>query len=255
MKILVAGDLHGQPVAAARLVDTARVIQPDEVWQVGDFGFWPKEPAFKAFIEIIGETPAPIYFADGNHEDHVSLRSHKNGTDPRQIWNNVWHQPRGSVREVDGKRVLFFGGAQSVDETHRHVNVSWFREELPNAKEWFYAIDEGKVDVVVAHEAPTVVNFHYPPHDQSFWPTEVLNRASGFRRQLQEHLLPSADPDVWFHGHHHRAKHTVGPGGTRDFYSLNCDGHKGTFAVFDTETGEARFVYVSPGTTKVEYLD
>lgn len=253
MRILIAGDLHGIPRAASRLVDTARAVEADEVWQAGDFGFWPKEPTFKAFMEILGESPAPIYFADGNHEDHHALESGRGHMGPKPVWDNIWHQPRGTVREVAGKRVLFFGGAQSVDETHRHVNVSWFREELPTALEWAHALDKGKVDVVVAHEAPTEVDFGYPPHDQAFWPTEVLERATRFREQLQEHLLPSADPELWFHGHHHKMKHTVAGDGRRDIYSLNCDGLTGAFALYYTESGAVEFVRTRE-TTKVEFV-
>lgn len=253
MKILVAGDLHGSPMAAQKLVYTARAVEADEIWQAGDFGYWPNEPGYEAFIEIMREAPTGVYFADGNHEDHRALASGTGRLRPRQILDNIWHQPRGSVREVGGKRVMFFGGAQSVDEAHRMVGVSWFREELPNATEWANALEQGKVDVVVAHEAPPAVNFHYPPHHQAFWPTVTLQRAERFRIQLEQHLLPSADPGVWFHGHHHKAKHTRGRNGIRDFYSLNCDGHKGTFATYDTETGETRFVHVRGRDRKIEY--
>lgn len=242
MKILVSGDLHGSPMAAQRLVYMARLVEPDEVWQAGDLGYWPRQPTFTAFMEMLGEVPAHIYFADGNHEDHHALGSGEGRIEPRAVWFNVTHQPRGSVRVVDGTKVLFFGGAQSVDETHRRRGVSWFYEELPNQGEWLQALDAGKADVVVAHEAPLQVNFHYPPHEHAFWPVEVLRRAEGFRRNLTENLLPSAQPDVWFHGHHHKMKYT-NTGDTR-FYSLNCDGHKGSFAIYDTETGEAEFVHL-----------
>lgn len=250
MRILVAGDLHGRPMAAYKLVKTARKVEADEIWQVGDFGFWPKKPEFESFVEILGESPAPIYFADGNHEDHHALESGRGHMGAKPIWHNIWHQPRGSVREVGGKRVLFFGGAQSVDEYHRRINVSWFREELPNAMEWAHALDKGKVDVVVAHEAPTAVNFHYPPHEHAFWPIEVLDRSTRFREKLQEHLLPSAQPDIWFHGHHHKMKYTA----TEDteFYSLNCDGYPGTFALHYTESGETEFVRVKDD--KLEFI-
>ena len=69
MKIMVAGDVHGDFAKLNRLI--ARQ-QPSILLQCGDFGFWPKDERFDLQTKLKpGSTR--IHFIDGNHEDHLAL--------------------------------------------------------------------------------------------------------------------------------------------------------------------------------------
>src|SRR6266511_1602211 len=76
MRVLLVGDTHGNALGLERAVfPAAREHAADVIFQVGDFGWWPRSPTSAAFLDAARRAPVPLWWIDGNHEDHASPRS------------------------------------------------------------------------------------------------------------------------------------------------------------------------------------
>ncbi|MBW3545117.1 MAG: metallophosphoesterase [Bacteroidetes bacterium] len=147
------GDIHGSMDALIRAHDYVKKQKHDvtAIIQVGDFGFYhevmPKLQRIKPKI--------PIYAIDGNHEDHSIICDY---TEVTEIGPNIFFVPRGTVMELDGRKIGFIGGAASVDKKWRLENGhhwSW-REQITD--EDIAKFDEiTELDILVAHCPPQCV--------------------------------------------------------------------------------------------------
>ena len=235
MRALIVGDTHATIRGATALVEQAKETEVDEVWQTGDLGYWPNLGRTNGFFEVLSRSPVYIYFADGNHEDHLALGSAKLAYSPKEVRPMVIHMPRGHVHRAGDLNVLFFGGARSVDRSWRIEGKTWFKEELPSEEEWQRATEATDIDVVVAHDAPPAQDFDYPGNldPDNPWPLLDLEVTHHFRVQL-ESLRHTLQPRWWFHGHHHRFKKTLFD--QTFIWGLSFDGQPRSSLVFDTES-------------------
>lgn len=177
----MVGDVHGDWKSLTLVIDHYR---PDAVIQVGDFGYWPN-------CQTIWPPPkfdAPIYFCDGNHEDHWSLASRKSN----EVAPNVFYQPRGSVKDILGKKFLFFGGASSIDKNRRTLGIDWFPEEVASISDLYNLEDTEGVKIVISHTAPSFL-------------TVLPNDTNDPTRQILDEVFEKVNPKKWFFGHYHWA--------------------------------------------------
>lgn len=193
MKTLVLGDIHGVWGPANKLITKAskRHGPFTHAFQVGDMGEgWPGEK--KPWRPLFD----PIHFCDGNHDNHPRLRSEGGLGNDKLIY-----QRRGSVLEIEGYRVLFFGGADSHDREHRTEGVDWWREETITYSEMQYVLDglkdQSPIDVVVTHDRPQC----FPCPLGNSW------RAGIASRQALEALYYEVRPKFWFFGHYHEPRY------------------------------------------------
>ena len=115
------------------------------------------------------------------------------------LGGNVYHVGRGSVLELENKKYLCFGGAESQDVEDREPGVNWWREEMPSEEEYAFceenlAACDYKVDYVLTHDAPS-----------RFLDFTAL--ASGETNQLHSFLdkiLLKLTYDKWFFGCYHK---------------------------------------------------
>lgn len=174
MKILFLGDCHGNWATLFMSINEAvkRKIEFDCIFQVGDFGFYPG--AIKRLILLrkqLGFDKIPIHFIEGNHENHKYLfESNKKKLKAEGL---IYH-PRGSVWEVDGKKIGCMGGAFNVDRPQEVFLVEkddgFVQRVISNyPQEW--EIDsfadrlnekEGQLDLMVTHSCPGGVGFNVP---------------------------------------------------------------------------------------------
>lgn len=196
MKIMFIGDVHGEFYLLERFV---KAHSPDIVIQCGDFGYWPRhEGAFdvsggRMSLEPLKRIECPIYFCDGNHEDHSMLRDlPEDGTIPG---TKVRYMKRGTTLDLLGKTFLFMGGAMSIDKSVRTEGVDWFRNETISYSDMM-SLPDKKVDVVVSHTCPTA------------WLKRLIGELSTYEdrdpsREALQQILDTYRPELWVHGHWH----------------------------------------------------
>ena len=81
------------------------------------------------------------------------------GGKARHIGGCVYYICRGSVLEIEDKKLLCFGGGESFDKEDRVEGVNWWRAEMPTSDELEWCIDnlkacENQVDYILTHDAP-----------------------------------------------------------------------------------------------------
>ena len=200
------GDVHGE---FGLLNSFIAKKHPKIIIVCGDFGYWPrlkdkpKNPKYpkKPKTVIAGNTK--VYFCDGNHEDHWSLRRLENN----EIYPNVFYMKRGSILTLeDGRNVLFMGGAQSIDKDMRIEGRDWFREEEITLEDINRLPDANtKIDIVISHTCPEEMLSQLP---------NVYNiETNDWSRKALSHVFQIYSPSLWYFGHFHTYK---------TFYVLGC---------------------------------
>ena len=195
MKVMVMGDVHGWWTDMMKLIE---IQKPDVVLQVGDFGYFPRHPDYTPQTRGV-KSPVPLHWCDGNHEDHDALaalrKSFGGERTAHEVAPNVFWQDRGTTTTLpDGRAVLFFGGADSIDKRLRIEGESWFPGEQINDEDMI-ALPDGNIDIIVSHTCPNRIIIdavNYPDalvHDPT---RERLDEV--FERYRQKH---------WYFGHWH----------------------------------------------------
>lgn len=203
MKVLIVGDTHGE---WGRLNTLINKKKPDIVLQVGDFGWWPQmevrgqygyEKGWK--LEGVKAQDTKVYWCDGNHEDHWNIGQFTpdNPIDPMMLYKGVYYAPRGSTLELpDGRTVLFFGGAWSVDENQRTLGIDWFPEEVPNYSDIDHALGYSKkIDIVISHTCPR----EWQPRGTVL----TVDKDKDPTCKMLSAILDKYKPELWYHGHWH----------------------------------------------------
>ena len=228
MNIIAVGDLHGEWGPLNALMAKQR---PDIVFVCGDFGWWPKFDVGRGHpirrikewshrgLKVPGNTQ--VYFCDGNHEDHedLGIRTRAaqylkgyNGT--VKLYDRVYYMPRGNMLTLmDGREVLFFGGAYSIDKNMRTPGHDWFPEEIPNHREFELAMSHERVDIVIAH---TGCEEWIPDL------TRGEKERDSTRGMLSE-IVKKYKPSLFYHGHWH--KYNMGEFNKTRWYSLDYPKH------------------------------
>ena len=146
MKFLIVGDVHGYfDQFFIALNRSKRLVKYDAIIQLGDFGIYPDISAV-AMNKFRRQycVNSDIYFIDGNHENHNFLFD--NCEKLKEC--GFYYCNRGSVREFDGSRLGFFGGALNVDRPQETFNV-------PDDDEINKGIDNFiNIDVLFTHSCP-----------------------------------------------------------------------------------------------------
>lgn len=215
MKVMFAGDTHGNANHWMRLFEIAEREGVEEIIQVGDFGYWEHEYGGVEYLDVLNDyTPCLIRFIDGNHDNHPLLWSKYPPNGGVSIVRpKIEYQHRGSVKGYPlgggGMTVQFMGGAFSIDyawrqKAGRRGNVCWWpeetitNEEIEKAKSaacWFDSID-----VLIAHDVPSgaplgrLTNLTLSK--------EIEAQARHNRRQLLQ-VVQATRPKLLIHGHYH----------------------------------------------------
>jgi hypothetical protein len=74
---------------------------------------------------------------------------------------NLVYVPRGTVLELDGRRIAFLGGGTSViDRAERRADVDWWPEEQVTMADVARFEGVGRVDFLVCHTPPAFI-YHF----------------------------------------------------------------------------------------------
>lgn len=200
--VMVLGDLHWDWPSLAKLMSRHR---PELVLLVGDLDYLPGSRAWKHFLKAYHVPKGcTIRFVEGNHDDLDSLWAMRQPGPPRayEIRPGMFWQDRGSTLTLlDGRVVLFLGGALSIDRP-RKPGIDWWPDKEVLGPEVLNVLPE-RADIVISHTAPAA--FPIP-----FGRTEAQLRKIGWRpapdptREVLDQVLAKLKPSRWFFGHFHR---------------------------------------------------
>jgi Icc-related predicted phosphoesterase len=158
--ILLLGDIHGNVGTLRYAIEKAVECGATALIQVGDFGLFPKGGQYTGFYRVCKESPIPVYFIEGNHDDCSRWVQY---TEVTRVFDdaNLFYVPRGTVMEIDGKMIAFMGGAASIDKDIRlRENWHWDKEENISGHEvlrLFENAENKKIDVLITHDVPISV--------------------------------------------------------------------------------------------------
>lgn len=210
--IYVTGDMHGS-IDILKLIDNnfpegRNLTKDDYVIICGDFGLvWNNSAKERYWLKWLQERSFTTLFIDGNHENFDLLNNY-----PVEYWNegkvhiindSVIHLMRGRVFYIQGKKILTFGGATSIDQAYRTEHISWWKEELPSTKEFEEGlknleINELSVDYIITHCCSSET-------------LKLVSKYCNFDRSVEydslnmyfDHIEKNINYGEWFFGHYH----------------------------------------------------
>jgi Icc-related predicted phosphoesterase len=172
LSIAFIGDLHGEFNTLKKQVNR---VKADHYIQVGDFGVWPQIDYYGKIVD----PGKPVYWIRGNHEwepDIVNL------TEVTELRPNMFFVPDGSILELDGIKLGFLGGAESIDKAWRREGVSWFASESLKLASVHKLYDNmakmGRIDILVTHTPPSWVCKAMLPSGSEMHPSSKLVEAA-----------------------------------------------------------------------------
>lgn len=235
MRLLIAGDWHGSLWHAEWCMNRAREYGITCIVQLGDFGYWEHQDDGKYLDQLshlAKNYGITVYWIDGNHENHVLLRSTycvPERTDENgfvKMRDRVFYIPRGTVWEWAGVKFLGLGGAFSIDRNQRRVGSSFWFEETLTDEEVELACENGKdgVDVMFAHDAFTGIDLGLVFAMRGKYLSK--SKPSDANRDRVKTVLDAVRPSHFYHGHYHAyyRQKFLAHYGPVSVVGLDCDG-------------------------------
>lgn len=234
MKILIAGDIHGNLSHLAYLYSKAMEEGIDRIFQLGDFGFWEHMPEGVKFLDEANRhayhAGVTLYFLDGNHDKTSLLLDRYTERDDEGfiiVREHIRYAPRGHRWTWGQTRFAAFGGAYSVDKAWRldlehqqdAPEALWFPEEEMSDEDMArFLTNTDPVDIILAHDKPRASN----PQ----WNRKAIVECHPNQNRLQM-AVRALKPGLFVHGHLHvRYTDTIMSGDERHFTrveGLHCD--------------------------------
>lgn len=164
-RFIIKGDIHGDIDQIIYFIERFNLGDGDNIIILGDFGlFWRKDQKDTEInIKFYEENcnGVHLYWLDGNHENFDIINSWN--CNRYNIYNNSAHIhycPRGfktliELQDGSFKKVLFMGGADSIDKYRRTEHLTWWRDEKITDKD-IQGIS-GHYDYVFTHCCPLSV--------------------------------------------------------------------------------------------------
>lgn len=202
MRILVAGDTHGDLDHVEYLFEKATELNISTIVQVGDFGYWPHKSNFHLEVDKLAvQHEVDFYWLDGNHENFDMLEQAVDTTStvPVSMGERLVYLPRGCTWEWDGVRFMALGSGYSIDKELRTEGVSWWRQETLTTAEVLRAMDQGEVDILLSHDMPGET-FNEMAKSRTWW--SPIKESAANRRAVDA-VIESAKPRLIIHGHMH----------------------------------------------------
>ena len=161
------GDTHADIPRMQDILNLAAEQQVEYIIQLGDFGWWPRWSGGLDFINYVDHTIEelglnPLIFVPGNHEDYADIMDKYADPKLHELRDNIYMTGRGYHTVIGSKRVLFVGGAVSVDKDVRTSGWDWFPEETITQRQFGEIADHiataPKIDILASHDVVDGVN-------------------------------------------------------------------------------------------------
>lgn len=213
--MIFLGDIHGDFSFLMKLIenDTEKYSNCNII-QVGDFGIGfdtldNDEKKLQNLNDFLSKHGVVLYTIFGNHDNKKFFRGN-------YILSNLKLMRDYSVVTIDGYKVLFCGGAISVDRKLRIEKMKsspfelyWENEAFELKKELLLEIEN--IDIIVNHSSPsfafpymynknTTVE-HYSENDL-FLKNDLINERN-LIAEFWNLLCENSKPQYYFYGHFH----------------------------------------------------
>jgi len=196
-KVLIVGDVHNEFPRLNDLINKNK-DRLELVICCGDFGYWPSAPASWNVVPLdhIKNKGIPILWCDGNHEDHWALARRESD----ELAPDVFYMPRGSTYDLpDGRRILFMGGAHSIDKQWREFGTDWFPEEVIDHGDIDnLPPDDTRIDILISHTCSMELLPIMLEHD-----SRKVSDPSNYALSI---IVSIFKPSFWYFGHWHYKK-------------------------------------------------
>jgi Icc-related predicted phosphoesterase len=199
-KVMFVGDTHGNIDNFTKILHYAKENEVHQIIQVGDFGWWPRWEKGKYFIEqsnfmIKYLGLEPIIFIPGNHEDYFSIKDIYNVPELHKVADYIYLAGRGYIDTIGDTRLMFVGGACSIDKDIRTEGWDYFPEEEISQRDCYRLCSiasQQKIDILVSHDVIDGINLGIKLYD-------------GFRsvRKALRSIAEIIRPLRVIHGHYH----------------------------------------------------
>lgn len=226
MKIMIAGDTHGNFLHLMDLIEEAESHEIKTIMQLGDFGYWEHTPEGLFFLEELNhqlmKRSITLHWLCGNHDNHPMLWDTYGHRSVNMVRQNIIYHARGGTCFLDQTPVMTLGGAFSIDVDQRR---KWMKQGTPECWWETEMLTEDQVaDALVAGTVcPPVIMFtHDAPEGAPINKLANLRLSAILEAKSQENrikvrrVVDALEPQYLFHGHFH----------TRLEYDLRTsDGH------------------------------
>lgn len=257
MKIIVAGDTHGDRNHLRWLLDKAVKHDAAGVFVLGDFGIWDHHDAgaFTSGVAVdakrLGLT---VWFLPGNHENYDILerieKENPRNADGFVLYHgadglqSLRYAPRGLRWSWSGVSFLALGGAFSVDKDPRvaqdralvaRAEARRARGHTLSAKEkyalqhehygWWpqEEVTDAEADAAAAGSRVDIMLAHDKPISATVpWNRKNFAEAEHNQRRLQR-VVDALHPSLYLHGHFHYAYMNLPFGSGTSVHGLDCD--------------------------------
>lgn len=258
VRVGLLGDLHGNTPEALKALDALAEAGVRFVFQLGDFGLWPRGEAFlKAVEKRLTAHDQILLVTLGNHENYPRMEKALEselftGWLHLMGYERTLFAPRVHGFEWAGRKCLSVGGANSIDVEGRREGFSWWPEEQITLGDVLRA-HEHEAEVMFTHECPAGVPL-FGEADAGEQAVRLFGRRgveyAMLSREAMRAITDEVRPSLLFHGHYHfHADHTVEltQESTGESYQLRTvgltrDTMEKLAAVFDFSTLEWSFV-------------
>ncbi len=216
-RVFVCGDTHGDEFDTSKLSKRKFRVQKeltkdDVMIQLGDFGwvYYPfgenKEQEY--WLDVLAGRSYTLAVVLGNHENYDLIETlpieMKWGNEVRVLYRktgNIYFLKRGGVYEINGRKILVIGGAESTDRGTRNEGISWWRQECLSYAETESCLDEIEIhgdtyDYVLSHTCPESIIYRLVGG-------KFLDRKCSVASFLQ-HIDGIVKCKEWHFGHFHK---------------------------------------------------
>lgn len=210
----VLGDVHGKDRVLISAIEEA-FRYTDLLVQVGDFSLYSSAQR-KLISHHAAKNGVKVVFIPGNHENWDYLDS-VSANEITSIAPHLFYAPRGTLAMIGSRKVLFFGGAYSIDRNFGEEGKHWFAQEVIDIKQACdcaenIAHTENTVDIMFTHDAPNSIDLP----QECFLPgiDYFASMQAHAHREALDIITSAAQPKLLLHGHYHAFYSRTG------FYSM-----------------------------------
>lgn len=198
--IYIVGDVHGKfrnliQYIHEKSIDNCYLICVGDLGIGFNYSFKGEIEACKTFNEFLKELNINFLSIRGNHDDPAFFKGAS-----RLNFTNFELLEDYTVRELNGEKFLFVGGAVSIDRLFRKQDISYWIDEI-------FVLDESKIvecDVLITHSAPNWIG-SFDKNGIEGWCKRDPHLWDECLKERQDHndLFKLAKPKKSYHGHFH----------------------------------------------------